>query len=267
MQTTKTTDNITSGAIITAILGTVVAVMSNTPDIEHSPDTAEAKTTKVQQSDLPEFDETTAPVTAVAGAAVVSFDGDGEWLLTVKNGGLTSRPVTSHRLGGTTPPSPIPPQPIPPQPIPPQPIPPAPVVPSDNMGNAGQKSYEWARELGLDATQQIAKNYQEASDRLAGRLSPPLPTIDIAVAFIQQANAKVTSKNEAAWKQWATKVNALWTEHVTDRSTASEFFGYVARGLKTIDPSAPMETTEEFGKRVDEFNNWLDSTKEGKKDE
>lgn len=115
----------------------------------------------------------------------------------------------------------------------PDPPGPEPDIPDDKYDNVGRQVAKWAAELNLDKTQEIAKNYQEAADRLLGKLTPPLPTIDLAVSFITQANNKI-SKNDEAWKQWAAKTDAPWKKHVTDRDSAAGFMSAVATGLRGV---------------------------------
>lgn len=168
--------------------------------------------------------------------------------------GFVKRYANTVIMGGVAPipplpdPDPVPPKPDPkpdPKPEPPKPQPPSPV---DEFDNVGQLAASLVVELKLDAVDKIAANHQDVSDRLLGIRTPPIPTIDIAVAVLQQENAKVI-KNAAAWKTWAERLGVVWDKHVTDRTTAAKFMAAVAAGLRASQPvkeAVPEEVVPEF---------------------
>lgn len=119
-----------------------------------------------------------------------------------------------------------------PDPPGPEPDPePNPDIPPDDFGNIGQKVNQWAAELKLESRNAIAANYEAAGKRLSGESTPIIPTIDDAVKFISESNAMIT-KNDAAWGEWASRVQKPYGEFVNDRATAAKFFQAVAIGLK-----------------------------------
>lgn len=120
--------------------------------------------------------------------------------------------------------------PLPPGPNPP--LPPGPdVIPSDEFGDLGRQINQWANELALSKRSNVSNNYRIAADRLSGRTTPILPTIDAAIDWLKSENGK-ESLEEAKWGVWATRVSGEWDKHVKDRTTAARFFELVAIGLK-----------------------------------
>ena len=109
---------------------------------------------------------------------------------------------------------------------------PDPDIPEDEFDNLGRRISVWADELGVDKRAATSKVYTEVGNRLSGAQSPIIPTVDLAVNFIQTENKRIGWGRKYEWEELFDKINAVWSDKVTDRDSAAKFFLVVGLGLQ-----------------------------------